>query len=167
MRRQSAAAGSIVFFLVAPVVVAGLIPWWITGWEMNPAAGWVRAVGVVLTGLAVLALIYSFGRFVVEGTGTPAPVAPTERLVVGGLYRYVRNPMYVAVVATVLGQALLLAQPVLLLYAVVAGGVMAAFATWYEEPALTRRFGESYETYRRNVPGWLPRLTPWDGETGA
>jgi protein-S-isoprenylcysteine O-methyltransferase Ste14 len=162
MRRLSAAIGSVLFFIVAPGVVAGLIPWWITGWETEPAAGWIRATGVTLIALAALALVYSFVRFVVEGIGTPAPVAPTERLVVGGLYRYVRNPMYVAVVAIILGQAAWLARPSLLFYALVAGVAMVAFAHFYEEPNLTRRFGESYEIYKQNVPGWLPRLSPWE-----
>src|SRR5215467_7357831 len=66
----------------------------------------------------VVVLIHAFARFILEGIGTPAPVAPTERLVVGGLYRYVRNPMYLAVVACIVGQALALGQPALLLYAV-------------------------------------------------
>jgi protein-S-isoprenylcysteine O-methyltransferase Ste14 len=96
-------------------------------------------------------------RFVVEGLGTPAPVAPTEHLVVGGLYRYVRNPMYLAVAATIVGQALLLGQLVLLLYAAVFLAVVAAFVRWYEEPTLSRQFGSEYDEYRRRVPGWLPR----------
>lgn len=162
--RTAAAVGSIVFFLLAPGVVAGVIPWLITGWE--PGSTWLPAqvfgVIVVVTGIA--GLIYSFVRFVVEGRGTPAPVAPTEQLVVGGLYRYVRNPMYVAVVAIIIGQVLLFGRAGLLLYGLVVGGVMAMFAKWWEEPALLRRFGESYEIYRRNVPGWWPRLTPWDAK---
>ena len=99
----------------------------------------------------------AFWRFVVEGPGTPAPVAPTERLVVGGLYRYVRNPMYLAVAATVVGQALLLGRPILLLYAVVFIVAVTAFVHWYEEPTLRRQFGEQYEVYQRAVPAWWPR----------
>jgi protein-S-isoprenylcysteine O-methyltransferase Ste14 len=161
-RRLLAATGSALFFIVAPGVVAGLIPWWITGWEVRSTFAPIRIAGVVLISAGVAALVYSFVRFVVEGIGTPAPPAPTERLVVGGLYRYVRNPMYIAVLAIIIGQALLFTQPTLLLYALVAGGAMAAFAHFYEEPNLARRFGEPYQTYKRNVPGWRPRLTPWD-----
>jgi protein-S-isoprenylcysteine O-methyltransferase Ste14 len=110
-------------------------------------------------------------RFVVEGFGTPAPVAAPERLVVGGVYRYVRNPMYVAILATIVGQALLLGRLGLLLYAAVAWLVAAAFVRFYEEPTLTRRFGAKYEAYRHAVPAWLPRLRPWDpgerDESGA
>jgi protein-S-isoprenylcysteine O-methyltransferase Ste14 len=110
-------------------------------------------------------------RFVVEGFGTPAPVAAPERLVIGGVYRYVRNPMYVAVLAAIVGQALLLGQLGLLLYAVAAWVVVAAFVRFYEEPTLTRRFGADYEAYRRAVPAWWPRLRPWEpgerDESGA
>jgi protein-S-isoprenylcysteine O-methyltransferase Ste14 len=98
-----------------------------------------------------------------EGRGTPAPVAPTERLVTGGVYRYVRNPMYLAVIAIIAGQALLLGQPVLFVYGALAGAAMVAFVRFYEEPELARQYGSEYETYRRAVPGWLPRLTPWNG----
>ena len=86
-------------------------------------------------------LVQAFARFVREGLGTPAPVAPTETLVVGGLYRYVRNPMYLAVLATIVGQALLLGQPILLGYAFVVWIAFASFVRFYEEPHLTRRFG--------------------------
>jgi protein-S-isoprenylcysteine O-methyltransferase Ste14 len=155
-----AALGSLVFLVVAPGVVAGLIPWWLTRWEVEePFAFWapLRVVGIALIVVGVLALLDSFRRFVVEGLGTPAPVAPTEELVVSGLYRYVRNPMYVAVAATIFGQALALGQLILLAYGAVFVAVVAAFVHWYEEPTLARTYGEQYETYRRSVPAWLPR----------
>ena len=77
----------------------------------------LRVLGAVLIAAGLVVLVQAFVRFVVEGVGTPAPVAPTEHLVVGGLYRYVRNPMYVAVTAIIAGQALVLGRPALLLYA--------------------------------------------------
>jgi protein-S-isoprenylcysteine O-methyltransferase Ste14 len=101
-------------------------------------------------------------RFVVEGHGTPAPVAAPERLVVGGAYRHVRNPMYVAVLAAIVGQALLLGRLGLLVYAGVTWLVVAAFVRFYEEPALARRFGADYAAYRRAVPAWWPRPRPWE-----
>lgn len=109
-------------------------------------------------------LVMAFGRFVIEGIGTPAPIVPTEHLVVGGLYRYVRNPMYLAVTAAIVGQALFFGQFSLVVYAFVVGLPMFAFATWVEEPMLLERFGAEYETYRRAVPGWWPRARPWKGE---
>jgi protein-S-isoprenylcysteine O-methyltransferase Ste14 len=165
--RVVAMLGSTLFFIVAPGVVAGLIPWWITGWEAQPIPTPIRVVGAAVIVAGTAALVYSFARFVTEGIGTPAPVAPTEHLVVGGLYRYVRNPMYVAVVVIIVGEAALLARPLLFIYALVVGGLMAGFARWYEEPALARRFGESYDTYKLSVPGWLPRMRPWQPDRGS
>lgn len=149
------------FLVLAPGLVAGLVPWWLTRWRAEDVWLPLRIAGLLLLVAGVGALLHAFARFVVEGLGTPAPVAPTERLVVGGLYRYVRNPMYLAVVATIVGQALLLGRPVLLAYAAAFGAAVAAFVRWYEEPTLRRRFGEEYEAYRRAVPPWWPRRKPW------
>ena len=160
-----AAAGSAAFFVLAPGAVAGLIPWWLTGWRVQqPIPYWpgLQVAGAALLAVGAVILVYAFVQFVVEGVGTPAPVAPTDRLVVGGLYRYVRNPMYLAVVATIVGQALALGQIVLLVYAAVVSIIVAAFVRWFEEPTLSRRFGAEYEAYRRAVPAWWPRLRPWD-----
>lgn len=159
-RRRRAALGSAAFFLAAPVTVAGLGPWLLTRYrfEQLSTAWWApRVVGGVLVAAGLLVLIRAFVRFVVEGLGTPAPVAPTERLVVGGLYRYVRNPMYVAVGAVIVGQALLLGRPVLFGYAAVYFAAVASFVHLYEEPILERRYGAQYEDYRRDVRAWLPR----------
>jgi protein-S-isoprenylcysteine O-methyltransferase Ste14 len=111
---------------------------------------------LVVAGGAVL--VQAFARFVREGAGTPAPVAPTERLVVGGLYRYVRNPMYLAVAATILGQALILGSRLLFGYAALFLAVVATFVRLYEEPTLLRRYGAEYEAYRAAVPAWVPHL---------
>src|SRR5258707_3652702 len=141
MRKARAAGGSLAFLVLAPGIVAGVVPWWITGWRSRqPLSHWmpIRVIGVVLLAVGVVVLVEAFVRFVVEGVGTPAPVAPTEHLVVGGLYRYVRNPMYLAVGATIVGQALLLGRLVLLLYAAAFGLVVAAFVPRYEEPPLQR-----------------------------
>jgi protein-S-isoprenylcysteine O-methyltransferase Ste14 len=163
MRRTTAAAGSALFFAIAPGVVAGLVPWWLTGWRVRgPLAHWapLRVAGVIMLTAGAIVLAQAFVRFVAEGRGTPAPVAPTERLVTGGLYRHVRNPMYVAVVAVITGQALALGQPVLLGYAAAVWITVASFVRWYEEPALARQFGAQYEAYRRSVRAWWPRIRP-------
>jgi protein-S-isoprenylcysteine O-methyltransferase Ste14 len=165
MRRPAAAVGSAVFFLVGPGIVAGLIPWWMTGWRVRePVPYWapMRVLGVILLAAGLFALVQAFVRFVVEGLGTPAPIAAPERIVVGGMDRYVRNPMYVAILTVIVGQALILGQLVLLPYAAAFWVITAAFVRWYEEPALTRRFGPDYEAYRRAVPAWRPRLRPWE-----
>jgi protein-S-isoprenylcysteine O-methyltransferase Ste14 len=164
MERRKAALGSAAFFVLAPGAVTGLVPWLLTRWRVEePLPFWLplRVLGAALLLAALAALILSFARFVAEGFGTPAPVAPPDRLVVGGFYRYVRNPMYLAVLSLIIGQALVLGQLILFAYA---AAVTAAFATmvhWHEEPALHRQFGEQYDTYRAAVPGWLPRLRPW------
>lgn len=166
--RALAAAGSAVFFVVAPGVVAGLIPYLITGWRfMTPFPYWgpLRVLGGALTGVAALFLLSAFARFVTEGIGTPAPVAPTRYLVVGGVYRHVRNPMYIAVTSAIVGQALLFGQLSLLAWAALAGLAMVAFAHAVEEPMLLAEFGEQYEEYRRQVPAWWPRWTPWKGSS--
>jgi protein-S-isoprenylcysteine O-methyltransferase Ste14 len=159
--RIEAALGSALFLLAAPGIVAGLVPWLLTGWQSSDPPAAVAAFGAALIALGAGVLLSAFVRFVVEGRGTPAPIAPTERLVVGGLYRHVRNPMYVAVGATILGQALYLARPVLLVYAAVFWLVVATFVRRYEEPTLSARYGEEYAAYRRAVRAWWPRLRPW------
>jgi protein-S-isoprenylcysteine O-methyltransferase Ste14 len=154
---KRAAIGSALFLFVAPGVMAGLVPWLLTGWDARPIWLPLRIAGALLIVAGIAALLPAFARFVTEGLGTPAPVAPTDRLVVGGLYRYVRNPMYVAVTAIIVGQGLLLGRPVLFAYAAVFLAVVYAFVRLYEEPALRQQYGDQYETYRRTVPGWLPR----------
>jgi protein-S-isoprenylcysteine O-methyltransferase Ste14 len=148
-----AVLGSTAFFFAAPSMVGGVIPWWISGW-----AGPRFWPGLVLVAAGAYVVLRAFVRFVREGRGTPAPVAPTEELVVGGDYRFVRNPMYVGVVTAILGQSLTFLDPWILGYAVLAWAVMASFVRWYEEPVLLERYGAQYETYRRKVPAWLPRL---------
>jgi protein-S-isoprenylcysteine O-methyltransferase Ste14 len=161
MPKAIAAAGSAVFFVLAPGVMGGLIPWSLTGWDAKDTWPALRVLGAALIAVGLVVLVQAFVRFVVEGVGTPAPVAPTEHLVVGGLYRYVRNPMYVAVAAIIVGQALVLGRPALLLYAAAFVAVTATFVRVYEEPTLRERYGAEYEAYRRAVPGWWPRLHAW------
>src|SRR5215475_14955532 len=111
VRKTIAVLGSALFFAVAPSVLAGLIPWSITHWEFRPPffdLPATRAVGMLLIAAGLPGLIDSFARFALQGLGTPAPIAPPQNLVVTGLYRYVRNPIYVAVVAVILGQGILL-----------------------------------------------------------
>lgn len=161
---MKAAVGTAVFLVVAPGVVAGLLPWLITGWEVEePLPFWLtlRVAGAFLLVVGLVVLLDAFARFVREGLGTPAPIAPTDHLVVGGLYRYVRNPMYLAVAALIVGQALLLGQLILLPYVALFGLAVWSFAHWYEEPTLARQFGAEYDEYRSAVPGWWPRRTPW------
>ena len=160
MNRSVAALGSSLFFALAPGVVAGVIPYWITGWEFEPVWLPIQILGGLVTAAAAAVLIHAFARFVREGIGTPAPVAPTQHLVVGGLYRYVRNPMYIAVVGAIVGQAGLFGQPSLLIYGAIMLATFVAFVRGYEEPTLREQFGAEYDAYRRAVPGWWPARRP-------
>jgi protein-S-isoprenylcysteine O-methyltransferase Ste14 len=156
-----AAARSLVFLVIAPGTFGAFVPWALTGWESRSSPWPVRALGAVLVVAGAAIVLHAFVQFILEGRGTPAPVAPTEELVVGGVYRRLRNPMYVAVTAVIGGQALLLGSLELGVYAVCFWAVTAAFVMLYEEPVLMRRYGDRYRTYRDNVPAWIPRLRPW------
>jgi protein-S-isoprenylcysteine O-methyltransferase Ste14 len=161
MKRPAATAGSALFFALAPGTVAGLLPWSLTGWRIGTALPWpARLFGALLILTGLLVIVPAFVRFVLEGAGTPAPVAQTDRLVVGGPYRYLRNPMYVAVLLAIAGQALLLGRWVLVTYGLLAAAAMVGFVKGYEEPHLLEVYGADYEAYRRAVPGWWPRLRP-------
>jgi protein-S-isoprenylcysteine O-methyltransferase Ste14 len=165
LTRERAILGTVAFFVLAPGAVAGVIPFSVTGWRFGTRAPALplRLLGaaMILAGLASLA--ECFARFATRGRGTPAPVAPPSRLVVSGQYRYVRNPMYLAVLALVLGQAVVFGSGALLEYLAGLAILFHAFVCWYEEPNLSKRFGSSYGQYRRGVPRWLPRLTAWQG----
>ena len=164
-RRTRAILGTIAF-LAVPGTVAGLGPWWISGWRMQlPFLGLepLRWVGAALIAAGVVGLCECFARFALVGSGTPSPAAPPERLVVSGLYRRVRNPMYVALVAAILGQALLTGSGQLLVYGAVIWLMFHLFVIAYEEPTLRRSFGADYEAFRAAVPRWIPRFTPWRG----
>lgn len=155
-----AAIGSFAFFLLAPGVNAGLVPWLITRWETD-APVWAQAAGIAVTSAGTLLVAAAFVQFVAEGRGTPAPVAPTQQLVVGGLYRWVRNPMYVGVAGAIAGQAVLFASIGVALWLVAFVGAVTLFVARYEEPTLRRTYGASYDAYTSAVPRWLPRATPW------
>jgi protein-S-isoprenylcysteine O-methyltransferase Ste14 len=160
VNRPAAVAGSVVFLMVAPGTVAGLVPWWISHWQFHLRAWWwlpAQAFGFVLLAAGAAVLIDSFARFSLQGFGTPAPVLPTTRLIVGGLYRYVRNPMYVSVLALILGQGIIFANVSLLEYFIAVWIAFHLFVTLYEEPTLRRAYGGDYDRFCRNVPRWIPR----------
>jgi protein-S-isoprenylcysteine O-methyltransferase Ste14 len=154
------------FLLIAPGTVAALVPWWISGWRIRaPLLHFYpfRWLGVLLIVAGVAVLLDAFARFALKGLGTPAPVFPTRHLVVSGPYRYVRNSMYLAVVAVIVGQGLLFGDVRVLAYVIVPWLAAHLFVVFYEEPKLRRSFGADYETYSANVPRWIPRLRAWQG----
>jgi protein-S-isoprenylcysteine O-methyltransferase Ste14 len=156
--------GTAVFFVLAPGTVAFYVPWTLTRWRSGPPLLGLepsRVAGALLALGGAAALVECFARFAIEGRGTPAPPLPTRRLVVNGLYRHVRNPMYVAVVSIVLGQALLLGRRALLEYGLGLWAAFHLFVLVYEEPTLRARYGEEYAAYCAAVRRWWPRLRPW------
>jgi protein-S-isoprenylcysteine O-methyltransferase Ste14 len=158
------AVGTVLFVAAVGLPLVALMPWLLTGWRLDApliggeASRWLGAL-LVLAGLPIWGAAAL--RFVLQGRGTPAPIAPPSRLVVTGPYRYVRNPMYVAVVSILLGQALLLGSATIAAVALCLLVLFHLFVLLYEEPVLRRRFGDDYATYCRHVHRWLPRPTPY------
>jgi protein-S-isoprenylcysteine O-methyltransferase Ste14 len=156
-RRRRAALGTVLFTLALPGTVIALVPWLLTGWRLA-AGGLPRIAGIALIAAALPIFSAFLVRFVREGLGTPAPIAPTERLVVGGPFRRVRNPGYLSVIAMLLGEALLFGSWAVSAWAALAALGFHLFVVLYEEPTLRRQFGAEYEDYCRRVPRWWPRL---------
>src|SRR3954467_13037668 len=139
VQRTIAVLGSAVFFVIAPCTLAGLVPWSVTGWQLRPpflVLELTRAIGAIMILAGVPGLVDAFARFALQGLGTPAPIAPTRNLVVTGLYRYVRNPIYVAVTAVIFGQAALFGDWRLLAYGAAFWLFCHLFVVGYEEPTL-------------------------------
>jgi len=151
-------------FLGGPALTLVLVPYWITRFRIAPLEPqWqvVLASGLILFGLAPL--FESALRFVRVGLGTLVPAAPPERLVITGLYRYLRNPMYAGVLVSIAGEAILFRSEDIFIYLAAAWLVSHLFVCLYEEPTLARRYGQHYAFYKRHVPRWLPRFRPWHG----
>ncbi len=166
-QRTLAVLGSAVFFVVAPCTLAGLVPWSITHWQLQPpflGTELTRGLGAIMVLAGVPGLVDAFARFALQGLGTPAPIAPTRNLVVTGLYRHVRNPIYIAVVAIILGQGVLMGDARLIVYGAMLWVSFHLFVLVYEEPTLEQTFGGEYEAYRAGIPRWIPRRTPWQAE---
>jgi len=164
MSRETAVLGSALFFVIAPSTIAGLIPFWMSRWSLQPpffGFAALRALGIALIAIGVPVVLDSFGRFALQGLGTPAPVLPTRHLVITGSYRHVRNPIYLAVVAIILGQGLIFGHAGLLVYGAAFWLGFHLFVLAYEEPTLRRTFAAEYDTYCANVPRWLLRRRPW------
>jgi protein-S-isoprenylcysteine O-methyltransferase Ste14 len=167
-QRASAILGSAIFLVVAPGTVAMYVPWVICHWHTaQPLLGFFafHIIGALMIAAGLPVLLDSFARFAIKGLGTPAPVAPPQRLVVTGLYRYVRNPMYVAVLSLIFGQGLLFGSVQVLEYGLVVWLAFFAMVLFYEEPALRRKFGKEYEEFCAHVPRWTPRLKPFAPRT--
>jgi protein-S-isoprenylcysteine O-methyltransferase Ste14 len=151
------AFAAVVFTILVPGTLMVLVPALMlaNGSPAESPPPWFHHLGWALIVPGALVVLWCVREFVVTGRGTPAPVRPPTELVIKGLYRWTRNPMYVGVVCTLLGEALLFWSLPLLVHATCTWLAMQVFTVWYEEPGLARRFGESYEVYRRRVPRWV------------
>ena len=150
---------SFLFFMLAPGMVAGVIPlvFLQTGPKLD--MGFVAYLAFLLWIFGLAILLWCFLDFLVKGRGTPAPTDPPKELVVSGLYRLVRNPMYDGVLMVILGHFLWLGYWSLLVYTAVIFAAFSVFVVWYEEPHLRKTFGAAYEDYYRKVPRWIPKFT--------
>jgi protein-S-isoprenylcysteine O-methyltransferase Ste14 len=147
--------GSAVFVLVGPALELVVGPWALTGLRTGedlPAAWPLRALGAALVVAGVAVLADAYVRFARDGLGTPSPLAPPRRLVVTGVYRLLRHPMYVATTAALIGEALFLRRAILLGAAAAYGATLAALARWWEEPLLRRRFGSTIHGEKEGLP---------------
>ena len=143
-----------------PGLFAGYLPWRFLGLAQvnfnfgNP----LHLLGLLCIGLGVALLVTCIWEFARSGRGTLAPIDPPRELVVRGLYRYVRNPMYLSVTTIVLGELFLTRSRGLLVYWAIWFTAVNLFVIGYEEPTLRRRFGTSYERYSQTVRRWIPRF---------
>ena len=150
---------TLLFTILVPATVAGWIPHALRGTATAASSTTVRTLSFVLIVLGVAIYLHTaFWGFALRGRGTPAPIAPTQKLVVEGLHRYVRNPMYLGVLLIVIGQAVLFHSRTLLCYAAFFWLATHFFVLYYEEPTLEQTFGEEYRNYKQRVPRWIPRF---------
>jgi protein-S-isoprenylcysteine O-methyltransferase Ste14 len=150
------------FFIIAvQLTVIGVVPWLLADAGPRLPTGPWRWLGIAPLAIGALALLWCNWAFVARGRGTAAPYDPPRALVVQGLYRYVRNPMYVSAIVIVLGIGLWSGAASLFGYALLLALSYHIFVRYYEEPQLQRAFGQSYAEYCANVPRWCPRATPW------
>jgi protein-S-isoprenylcysteine O-methyltransferase Ste14 len=158
---------AILFTLLMPGTVLILIPWLLLRGQPSPNV-WVvdppGVLGCLLIAVGAGVLLYCIRDFAVFGRGTLAPVDPPRKLVRVGLYRHVRNPMYLGVVLVLVGESIFFESRVLSFYATIMALVFHIFVVLFEEPSLRALFGSDYEKYRASVPRWIPRLRPWKGE---
>lgn len=158
---------------IAPVVMCILLPYWIIASErgalaqpFQPPSPVFLSVGLLVLAAGLALFVATARMFLLIGKGTIMPWDPTRKLIVAGVYRYVRNPMILGVLLVQAGLAIIYASWRLGLVALLFWVINSVYFTASEEPGLVKRFGAEYEEYRRNVPRWIPRRTPWHPTKG-
>ena len=149
----------LIFTILVPGSVTVAIPYWMLSSSAGFRSSGYRLLGSAPAALGAFVYLWCAKDFAFAGLGTPAPIDPPKRLVSNGLYRWVRNPMYVGILLVVLGEAILFASPLILRYALLLWVLFHLFIIYYEEPTLRKKFGTAYAEYCRNVPRWIPRTT--------
>lgn len=149
---------SLLFLVIAPGMVAGYIPLALLRWGSQIYTGIFAYLAFPLWLIGGVVLLSSFWNFLKEGRGTPAPIDPPKELVTVGFYRYVRNPIYVGILAMLIGHFLWFGYLNLLMYAMLVFLGFHTVVRYYEEPTLRMKFGASYEEYLKRVPRWIPRI---------
>jgi protein-S-isoprenylcysteine O-methyltransferase Ste14 len=155
---RSLAFRATLVIVIVPGTIAGWLPWYIGGWRRPRLDATLGVVGLFFALVGWLVLLWCARDFAVRGHGTPNPSDPPRALVVDGLYRFVRNPMYVAIITSLLGQAAMYPSTAVAWYAAVVAVGFHLRVVLYEEPKLTELFGVTYADYRSRVPRWLPRV---------
>jgi protein-S-isoprenylcysteine O-methyltransferase Ste14 len=149
---------SVLFLLLVPGILLGLLPYWISKTEVSFFdPGFLRYLAIPLWMIGAGIMVWCFRDFTIEGHGTPAPIDPPHELIASGLYRYVRNPMYVAGLITLAGWILWSPSPTMIVTTFLFFIATHLFVIFYEEPTLKRKFGSGYEQYLKSVPRWIPR----------
>ena len=151
---------SVFFTILQPGTVTVLIPYWLISSRSDgvlPSHQPLRYLGLPLIAIGAATLLWCIWDFFASGRGTISPIDPPKHLVVRGLYRYVRNPMYVAVVIVLLGEAIFFMSQAVLIEAAIFFVLANLFVMLYEEPTLRRKFGDSYENYTQTVGRWIPK----------
>ena len=152
---------SLIWTVLLPGMVAGYIPWRFFGFRLHTPQSAVQLIGIAMAAVGAVILLLCIVEFARRGRGTLSPFDPPRKLVVTGLYRWVRNPMYVGVALVLLGEVMMSGSSALAAYAVISFVCVNLFILAYEEPYLTHTFGASYQEYKMHVGRWIPRLSPW------
>jgi protein-S-isoprenylcysteine O-methyltransferase Ste14 len=151
-------------FLALPGFFAGIVPWVVASLDPWRQSGW--AIGDIILGFGLLVLLWCVRDFYISGKGTLAPWEPPKRLVVVGLYRFTRNPMYIGILLLVGGWSALAGSLLVACYLIFLAVAFHLRVVFHEEPLLSTQFPAEWQAYAAGVPRWIPRLTPWhDGRS--
>ncbi len=148
---------ALIFTIFVPGFVTVAMPYLLlhSGIGLAGDIGYYRYAGIIPAALGITIYIITVYEFAAKGSGTPAPLDPPVKLVTGRLYRFTRNPMYIGVLLILAGEAILFVSPVLVIYVFFVWLLFHLFVVYYEEPKLSKKFGETYLSYMRNTPRWF------------